>query len=130
MCTLVAYCVAMSHHLKGWSISPPRNSAEKRDLAPSRGAHPQPQPAIPRQELEFACSDGVLEFVRTGGTGSNGGGWYGSSVVRVAKDEDRWLVVSHDDSSVALLGYAIPIYMTGVTWSRFKPLTDGPAPEN
>jgi len=58
------------------------------------------------------------------------GGWYGSSVVRVAKDEDRWLVVSHDDSSVALLGYAIPIYMTGVTWSRFKPLTDGPAPEN
>ena len=39
-------------------------------------------------------------------------------------------MVSHDDSSVALLGYAIPIYMTGVTWSRFKPLTDGPAPEN
>ena len=78
---------------------------------------------------EFACSDGVLEFARTGGSGGNVGGWYGSSVVRVAKDEDGWLVVSHDDSGFALLGWAIPIYMTGVTWNRFKPVTDRPARE-
>ena len=71
----------------------------------------------------------MLEFARTGGTGGNVGGWYGSSVVRVAKDEDGWLVVSHDDSGFALLGWAIPIYMTGVTWTRFKPVTDRPARE-
>jgi hypothetical protein len=75
------------------------------------------------QSHEFACTDGVLEFARTGATGSNMGGWLGSSVIRVAKDEDGWLVVSRDESGFALLGYVIPVYMAFLTWTRFQPAT-------
>jgi len=49
----------------------------------------------------------VLEFARTGGTSGNVGAWFGSSVVRVAKDEDGRLVVSRDERGFALLAYVI-----------------------
>src|SRR5262249_41624795 len=51
---------------------------------------------------EFSCSEGVLEFARTGVTSGNVGGWFGAAVVRVAKDEQGWLVVSHDEAGFAL----------------------------
>jgi hypothetical protein len=78
---------------------------------------------------EFACVDGALEFARTGATGGNVGGWVGSSVVRVAKDEDGRLVVSRDERGFGLLGFAVPVFMSFQTWSRFKPTTEARAPE-
>jgi hypothetical protein len=77
---------------------------------------------------EFACVDGALEFSRTGATGGNVGGWVGSTVVRVAKDEDGRLVASRDERGFGLLGFAVPIFMSFQTWSRFKPTTEARAP--
>jgi hypothetical protein len=76
---------------------------------------------------EYECSEGVLEFARTGGTSGNAGTWYGSSVVRVAKDEAGWLVVSRDEAGFALLGYVLPVYMSFLTWTRFPPATEARA---
>jgi hypothetical protein len=78
---------------------------------------------------EFDCSDGGLQFARTGGTSSNVGTWFGSSVVRVAKDEDGRLVVSREERGFALLGYAIPVYMAFLNWTRFEPATEAEAQE-
>jgi len=78
---------------------------------------------------EFECSDGVLEFARTGATGGNVGAWFGSSVVRVAKAEDGWLVVSRDEAGFAMLGFVVPIYMAFLNWARFKPATEARAQE-
>jgi hypothetical protein len=78
---------------------------------------------------EFACSDGLLEFARTGGSGGDIGAWFGSSVVRVAKDEDGRLVVSRDERGFALLGYVIPLYMAFLSWARFEPATEADAQE-
>jgi hypothetical protein len=71
----------------------------------------------------------VLQFARTGGTSSNVGDWFGSSVVRVAKDDDGRLVVSRDERGFALLGYAIPVYMAFLNWTRFEPATEAEAQE-
>jgi len=78
---------------------------------------------------EYACVDGALEFARTGATGGNVGGWIGSSVVRVAKDEDGQLVVSRDERGFGLLAFVVPVFMSFQTWSRFKPTTEARAPE-
>lgn len=78
---------------------------------------------------EYECSDGVLEFARTGGTSSNVGTWYGSSVVRVAKDEEGWLVVSRDEAGFALLGYVVPVYLSFLSWTRFRPASEARAEE-
>ncbi len=79
---------------------------------------------------EFACVDGALEFARTGVTGGNVGGWFGSSVVRAARDEDGRLVVSRDERGFGLLGFVVPVFMSFQTWSRFKPATQARAPEH
>ncbi len=78
---------------------------------------------------EFACVAGALEFARTGAQGGNVGGWFGSSVVRVAKEEDGRLVVSRDERGFALLGWVIPFYMAFQSWSRFSPTTEAHAPQ-
>ena len=62
--------------------------------------------------------------------GQQHGAWFGSSVVRVAKDEDGWLVVSRDEAGFGLLGYMIPIYMSFLHWTRFKPVTDARGQED
>jgi hypothetical protein len=81
------------------------------------------------RDHDFQCSDGVLEFARTGGTSSNMGAWLGSTVVRVGKDQDGRVVVSRDERGFALLGYVIPIYMGFVSWTRFEPVIAGDAHE-
>lgn len=73
------------------------------------------------EKNEFGCAGGVLELWGTSGGAGNVGGYFGSTVVRVTRDADGWLVVSSDETGFGLLAYVIPVYMSGVSWYRFRP---------